>query len=701
MDDKRRNTIVRFAFVFVMMVIGFIAVCVKIITTQFGSRHEQLIAIAERTVSRNEVILPNRGNIYDCNGNLLAGSAPTYKLYMDTRVPALHKDNGKLFYQYIDSLSYALSNYFNDRTAAEYKRLIVAGYKNGNGRLPLTQNRITYKQLKDVKQMPLFRLGRNKSGLLEAEYYQRIKPYGLLASRTIGSIYGENGRGNAGLELSYENQLRGKEGRKQVEMIDGRVIVSSNTEAVDGLDILTTIDADLQDIVENQLMLMMDSLKPDWGCCVLMEVKTGEIKAIANLGDVNGKYIEDKNYATTRIEPGSTFKTYSLMAVLDDGKYSLNDTLDLENGKWVYKDPKNPITDSHKHKDATVLQAFAASSNVGMAKMVTQTYEDKADRFVNKLGKMGVRDSIIFQITGTDQPLIQVPKDKETLSRMSFGYSVELPPIALLMFYNAIANDGKMVRPYLVKEIQHDGETVERFKTTVVTSSICKSSTLRDVKKGLEAVVWDNDYGTASIDPCGNKKAQGNIVHVAGKTGTARVLSGKDYDKNNHRYLFCGYFPMEEPQYSCIFILQRPKGRTDAGKHCGGSVNKIAEKTIAHQGAVSIKTRYADENNLLLPAIKRGRQSAIKKAAAGTEIKIEHTNAEWAKVNADLEAEEISVPQNIVPNVIGMGAKDAVYAIEQTGMMARISGKGRVIQQSVPSGSPILKGGTVWLELKP
>lgn len=692
MDEKKRDTIGRFVWIVLLMVIGFVAVLVKIGITQWGSDHEQLLAIAQRMKSHNEKIVPNRGNIYDCNGNLLAGSAPTYQIRMDTRVQSLHKDNGKLLKENIDSVSYALSAYFNDRTPDEYRKLILGGYQEGDGRLLLYPKRITHKQLRTVKQMPLFRLGRLKSGLITTEYYQRIKPFDILASRTIGSIYGNNGRGICGLERAYETELRGTEGQRKMEMVDGRSIELSNTEAEDGLDVVSTIDINLQDIVESQLLQTMTASQAESGCCILMEVSTGEVKAIANLTSLNGQYVENADYATTRIEPGSTFKTVSLMAVLDEGKFSPTDTLDLENGSWVYKDRRRPIEDAHELSTATVQQAFAASSNIGFAKMVTQTYEGKAERFVKKMDKMGLRDSVIFQIPDTHQPLINVPKDQETLSRMAFGYSVELPPIEILMFYNAIANDGKMIRPFLVKELQKDGKAVETYHTSVVCSSVCKSSTLHEVRKALESVVWDDKYGTA-------RAAQSDMVHIAGKTGTARIHEKTGYNRNSHRITFCGYFPMEKPEYTCICILEKPNSAR-SGYYCGGTVKRIAENVIAYEGTIPIETYFVDPDSLLLPPIKRGMQSAIKKAAKGAGVKVEYSAAEWAKVNEVYQTEAILISENKVPNVIGMGAKDAVFAIEQTGMKARISGRGKVVSQSVGGGTPVVKGGTVRLELK-
>lgn len=700
MNDKQKQTVIRFAAVFALIAAGFVAVLVKIVITQTVER-DDLMKIAERQKSKEYTIEPNRGNIYDCRGRLLAGSAPTYSIYMDTRVQALHENKGKLFNTYVDSLSLALSEYFGDRTQQEYKRLLQQGYNTGSGRLRLYPKRLTYSQMKAVQAMPLFNKGKLKSGLLIESNYQRIKPFGSLASRSIGSIFGNNGKGVSGLEMMYDNVLRGQEGEMGTHTVEGHTVSQVNREAVDGCDIVTTIDANLQDIVESNLRSTLIGLNADWGCCILMETKTGEVKAISNLGKVEDRYVEDKNYAVTRVEPGSTFKTYALIAALDDGKVSLEDTVSTNNGVWYYSDPKRPISDAHRYSHPiTVQQALAASSNVALAKIVTHAYEKKAEKFVSKLDKMGVRDSIAFDIPGTNLPFIEVPKDGETLARMAFGYYVELPPIYSLMFYNAIANNGKMIRPFLVKEVQQNGQTIEQYSTSTVASSICKSSTLRDIRKCLEAVVWDNEYGTASISPWGQKKAQSNIVHIAGKTGTARVLENGKYLSNYHRIAFCGYFPMENPKYSCICVIHKPRNPYDAGMNCGGTVRRIAEKTMAYSGSVHVSKHYVDKDSLLLPPIKRGIQKEIRKAGDGTNIDIKRTDSQWIRVNENYEAEPLNVTPDVVPNVVGMGARDAVYAIEQTGMLATIKGKGKVTSQSVAPGSKAVKGGKVYLELK-
>ena len=715
MSERTKDTIIRFSLIFGLIALGFLLVIGKIIYTQYFDS-ERWLAVAQRQVHRNEVIQPNRGNIYDCDGRLLAGSAASYYIRMDTRVPWLHEKDGLHFNEYIDSVSFALSDYFGDRSEAEYKRLITTAYHSNESRLLLQPRRITYTQLRAVQQMPLFNLGRYKSGLLIDTRYRRVKPYGSLASRSIGNIYGENGKGIAGLEKRFEEELHGVEGKKVIEMIDNRVVAIEDVDAIDGMDIVTTIDANLQDVVEVNLRNTLERLKADWGCCVLMEVSTGKIRAISNLGRVDDQYIENRNYAVSRIEPGSTFKTYSLMAAIDDGKVTITDTLDVEKGLWHYENAE--IRDSHAYRDKkgtlltktrfTVKEILAASSNVGLAKIVTSAYDKKAEKFVDKLTKMGICDSVYSEIPGKTQPRIDVPKDNVTLSRMSFGYSVELAPVDIMMFYNAIANNGKMIRPYIVSEVQKGGHSIKRFGTETVKNSICKSSTLRDIRECLEAVVW-SDYsnsqvmGTAALSPWGSKKARSNIVHIAGKTGTAQILDNGNYKRHQHRTLFCGYFPMEAPQYTCICVIQQKEyAEYDAGMDCGGTVRRIAERVMAYNGNVNLSTKISTpKDSILLPPIKRGMQSDIQTTTHQLNIKVSSTtDAQWARVNDKYELQELNVNKVIVPNVIGMGAKDAVFAMENAGMLVKLKGKGKVTYQSVQAGQPAVQGVTVFLELK-
>lgn len=710
MNEPPKQPIVRFAIIFTLVSLGFGAVLAKICYTQWVES-DQLLPLVMKQVKNVEQLNSARGSIYDCEGRLLAGSAPLYSIFMDTRTQALRANNGELFSHYVDSVAYALSSYFGDRTPAEYSRHLREGYDHKEGRLRLYPKQVTYSQLKALKQMPLFNKGIYKSGFFAEPRYQRIRPFGSLAARSIGSIYGQTGKGVSGLEKGYEDVLHGTNGKRVTQLAEGYVVSSVETEPVDGLDLLTTIDANMQDVAETQLRLTLERLQADWGTCILMETKTGKIRAIANLGRTSeGGYIEDRNYAVMRIEPGSTFKTYSLMAALDDGKVSLEDTIDVTGGIWYYEKAKRPIRDSHILKDKqgnpinyiTIKQALAASSNVGLAKIVTSAYDKKAERFVDKLGRMGVRDSVPFDIPGTQQPRINAPSDEETLARMAFGYYVELPPIDILMFYNAIANGGRMVRPYLVEEVLDNGRTVKRFSPQTVTSSVCHHSTLRDIQECLEAVVWDNEFGTASVSPWGRRKAQSDIVHIAGKTGTAQVFADGIYRNYQHRTLFCGYFPMEEPRYSCICVIQqRPYGQYDAGYDCGGTVRRIAEKVMAYSGTTHVSTYALSSDSVPAPHVKRGMEREIRMVSKKLRIPVRQwTDSLWISMDRSYEVKPFSLSSGLVPDVRGMGARDAVFLLEQTGMLATIRGKGHVVSQSVPAGTKIVEGTHVILELR-
>ena len=585
MSDEQKNTILRFAIIFLLIALGFVMVIAKIVYIQTVER-DRWLAIADKQVAVNQPIKATRGNILDCHGKLLAGSMPQYYIYMDTRVPALHEKNGKLFQQSIDSLALNLSQVIGDRTPAEYKQLISKAYRNGNGRLKIAKHRINYLQRRQLEQSYPINLGKYKSGIIFEAQHRRIKPFGNLASRTIGGIYGENGNGNAGFEKQFDKQLRGVDGVSSRQRIGGRTEYVTIQEAEDGMDILTTIDIDLQDIAEKALRQQLVEIDGEWGCCMLMETHTGEVKAIANLDRTSdGDYYERENHAVTRMEPGSTFKTIALMVALDDGKVNIDDTVRVYKNGWTYFNAKH--NDSHaKDTIYTIRSALAASSNIAMAKIITHSYEGSAKKFVNRIGKIGLLDSVYCEIPGAQKNRIDVPRDTVTLSKMSYGYSVEMSPIQIMMFYNAIANGGKMVRPMLVKEIQQNGETVKRYNTETVKSSICSSSTLRDIQGALHDVVWDNHLGTASVNPWGQRKAQSNLVHIAGKTGTAQLFINNRYTSRRHRLTFVGYFPEEDPQYTCICVISDPakRGYYDAGKDCGTVVRKVAEKTMASTG---------------------------------------------------------------------------------------------------------------------
>ena len=583
MSNEQRNTVWRFAMIFIVIALGFVAVIAKIIYIQTVERDEWL-KVAETQVPTHKPIAATRGNILDCNGSLLASSMPQYYVYMDTRVESLHQKNGALFNRHIDTLALDLAKVVGDKSAAEYKSHIVNAYRKGEKRLRVCDHRINYLQRQELMQNALIKKGKIKSGIFFEDQHRRIKPYGILASRTIGSIYGEGGSGNSGLEKGFDKELRGVDGLSSIQKIGGRYESVTEIEAQDGVDIVTTIDANLQDIVENALLVKTAERSAKWGCAILMETQTGAIRAIANIDrGKDGSYFEAQNHAVQRVEPGSTFKTIALTAALDDGKIDIDDTVSVSKQPWKYFSVKH--TDAHPMDTVlTVRSALAVSSNIALAKLITRSYEGSAKKFVRRIEKMGLMDSVYCEIPGAEKVRIDVPNDTVTLSKMSYGYSVELSPMQLLMFYNAIANNGRMMRPMLVTAIQQNGEDIKRFRPEVVKSSICGSGTLRDIQGALHDVVWDDHLGTAA-KRLWSRKAQSNLVSIAGKTGTAQLfVRGHGYSGKRHRITFVGYFPEENPRYTCICMIEDPQYPYDAGMDCGSTVRVIAEKTMAYTG---------------------------------------------------------------------------------------------------------------------
>lgn len=585
MSEKQRHTILRFAIVFVVIALMFLVVVGRIFKLQ-TTEHDKWLSLVENREANQKPIPAIRGNIYDCDGRLLATSIPQYSIHMDTRVEALHMDDGALFWTYVDSIAEGLSRIVGDQTKEQYRERMVKAYTSKRRRdrdVRLSAERISYTQLKEIKELPLVKRGVYKSGFYTENLNLRKKPFNTLSSRTIGNISLKDGEAKTGIEKRYDSYLRGTDGVGVRQRVAGSWQYVPIKEAVNGYDVHTTLDANLIDICETELRKRLEHTRADWGCVALMDVHTGEIKAISNLDrGSDEKYYELANHAVIHMEPGSTFKTISLMAALDDGKISFGDSIEVEKDGWWYH--------KQRHRDAhpadttySIRQALAVSSNIALAKIVTNSYNGSARKFVKKLKSIGLCDSVDYTIPGAQQALITIPNDTVTLAKMAYGYSVELSPLQMLMFYNGIANGGKMMSPLFVKEIRNQGEVVERFENTVVKSSLCSKETLAEIKECLHDVVWDNDLGTASVNPWGSRKAQSALVSIAGKTGTAQVLEG-GYQNTKHRISFVGYFPEENPQYSCICVIHGPKWPYDAGMDCGSVVRNIAEKTMAYAG---------------------------------------------------------------------------------------------------------------------
>lgn len=586
MSDNLKNTILRFAVIFVVIVMLFGVVLFQIGRLQTVER-SQWESIADKFESVTKPIPATRGNIYDADGRLLASSIPQYSVHIDTRVEALHMDNGKLFWENVDSIADGLSRIIGDKSPQEYKWQMVTAYKARTNRerdIRLYRGRISYIQKKEIQQLPLVRRGYYKSGFHYEDLHRRVKPFGSLGSRTIGSIYGEGGHGNAGIEKRFDAYLCGEDGVSVRQPVAGKLQYVPVKDAVNGCDVYTTLDANLMDICESALRQRLHKTEADWGCVALMEVSTGEIKAMCNLDRAeDGTYYEAMNHVVSRVEPGSTFKTIALMAALDDGKIDIDDTVEVYRKGWTYYNARH--TDSHPRDTVySIRNALAVSSNIAMAKIITEGYKGSARKFVHKLDRMGLLDSVDYIIPGADQARIDIPNDTVTISRMSYGYSVEMSPMQTMLFYNGIANGGKMISPVLVREVRKNGKTIKTYQTETIESSICGSSTLRDIQSCLHDVVWDNHLGTASVNPWKMKKAQSDLVHIAGKTGTAQLFEKGRYQSHRHRMSFVGYFPEENPQYTCICVISGPKyyGYYDAGMDCGSVVRQIAEKTMVY-----------------------------------------------------------------------------------------------------------------------
>ena len=595
MSENVKHTVLRFAIVFGVILLFFGVVLARIVSLQTVHRSELEAMVADRD-SVYKTIKAVRGNIFDCEGRLLASSVPQYSIYMDTRVEALHLNKGKLFYEYVDSIAYGLSRIVGDQTPEEYRNKIVKAYR-GKTRserdIRLTTKRISYTQLKEIKQLPLIRRGVYKSGFYAVDLNLRVKPFNSLGSRTIGGIYAESGKGNAGLEKRFDDYLQGEDGLAIRERMANQWQYIPIREEKHGCDVYTTLDANLMDICESNLRARLEHTQADWGCVILMEVGTGEIKAMCNLDRGSDlQYYEIANHAVVRMEPGSTFKTIAMMAALDDGKFNIDDTLRVWKDGWNYHGATH--RDAHPADTVyTIRQALAVSSNIALARMITDGYNGSAKKFVNKLKRMGLCDSIDYIIPGAHQPRINIPKDTVTISRMAYGYSVELSPLQVLTFYNGIANDGRMISPVLVTEVKDGKTTIESFETQTIKSNLCSKQTLEDIRASLLDVVWDNDLGTAAMNKWRQRKAQSDLVKIAGKTGTAQVMENGKYFNNKHRMSFVGYFPADAPRYSCICVIHAPrnKGAYDSGLDCGSVVRKIAEKTMVYTSEYRIEDK--------------------------------------------------------------------------------------------------------------
>lgn len=714
-EKTPKSSRILFYYFIVVILLGFIAVgiVVKAFNTAFVEK-EKWEKVAEGQRRPDRTIAPGRGNIYSADGKLMATSAPKYYLYMDFRADGFALDtflqskiNG------VDSLAICLSRQFGDRTAAGYKSHLLRGLESKSRQFPVYRGRVNYADLKDIKKFPFFRLGIYKSGFYNKPMIERDKPFGSLASRTIGDIFGEleNGvisKGRAGLELQYDSLLRGVEGVLSIRRVGGGWTNVTEVEPINGMDIRTTIDINIQDFTEKALVDKLKEIDAESGTAIVMEVSTGEIKAVTNMDrTAPGVYREQKNRAVAdETEPGSTFKVASMMVALEDGVCQPGDTVETGNG--VYMVGRSALRDHNHHRGGygriTAEQAIWFSSNIGVAKIIMKGYGNKPEKYVEGLYRLGLTEDLKLEIPGAGKAKIRMPNDtaqywsSTTLPWMSFGYETQIPPIYTLTFFNAIANKGKMVRPQFTKEILDNGKVVKRYSPEVIKNSICSERTLEIIHDMLLGVV-EKGTGTA---------VHSDLIRIAGKTGTAQIAAGGGYKMNGHQVAFCGYFPADDPKYSCIVVIRRPRiGYPSGGTMSGGVVKNIAEKVFAYELAYDIRDIEADSTAVKVPFVKGGDLSATKEVLNKFDLdaQTDSINTSWVQASIDKDHQKIvlhdvTIRENLVPRVVGMGAKDAVYLLEMAGLRVNLSGSGKVVSQSINPGARVVKGQTVLLTLK-
>ncbi|HEX7691657.1 MAG TPA: penicillin-binding protein [Sediminibacterium sp.] len=701
--DVKRDILWRVYLSYILVVAACVAIFGKAVYIQQvqGSHWRSM---SDSLHLKLDEIEAERGTIFSEDGQMLSTSIPQFDIYMDFRVDALREKNGQLFRNNIDSLSYCLAALFRDQSAAAYKTLLQQGYKNREGYF-LLHKKTSFREYEQLRRFPLFRLGRYKSGMIANERTIRLNPYQMLAFRTIGLARDSN---KVGLEMSYDSVLRGRNGKRTVRTIAGGVSVpvddTYEIEPETGKDIVSTLDVFIQDIAENALMKMLQKNDAQHGCAIVMEVKTGKVKAIANLGKrSDGSYWEDYNYAISPTEPGSTFKLATLMALLEDKKVSLNQGINLEHGAWKIAGQTVYDSEVHKENETTVQHAFELSSNVAMAKLASVYYAGTPVQFLNHLKKLRMDTLTGIDLKGEGRPVIYRPGGRfwgpTTLPWMAFGYNLSVTPLQTTMLYNAVANKGKMMRPYLVSAVKEEGVTLREFEPVVTEEKICSDQTLQQLQTCLEGVCIN---GTAKA------LFKNSPYRVAGKTGTALVADGnRGYADKIYQSSFAGYFPAENPQYTCVVVI---KNKPHAAVYYGGDVAGPVFREIADR----LYSTYILQSNTAA-AQKRKTDSAAFSYAGNKQdialiasrLSMRYTDStgrtdEWSDihaVNAHMALNKKEMPDNTMPQLKGMGLKDVVYVCENRGLKVNIKGKGRVVSQSVQPGQVVVKGQQVTIEL--
>ena len=673
-------------------------------------KRDYWMKVASRLKKDSVDVKPIRGNILSCDGRLMASSLPEYKLYMDFVAGGEKKDS--LWTKKVDSICIGLHEIFPEKSAAEFKQHLEQGRKEKSQNWAIWPTRVSYNVYAQVKKLPVFNLPPYKGGFHVQSFNARQRPFGSLAQRTVGDMFGAKDTARCGLELSFDSILRGRMGLISRQKVMNKYLSIVMREPVDGADIVTTIDVNMQDLAERALIreLKKEEVNGDVGVAIVMEVKTGDVKAIVNMSKgADGEYHESKNSAVSDLlEPGSVFKTASIMVALDDGVVDTTYSVDTGNGIWEMYGAKMRDHNWHKggYQVLTLPQTLERSSNIGISRIIDKYYSKNPEKFVQGIDRLGLRTDLQLPLVGAAAPRIRMPKKNErgqyvnwsktALPWMSIGYETQIPPISTLTFYNAIANNGVMVRPRFVKSVMKDGEVIREFPTEVIKPSICKEKTLREIQTILEHVV---SQGLG-------KKAGSKLFKVAGKTGTAQISKGTGgYKSGRMNYLlsFAGYFPADNPRYSCIVCIQKSGLPASGGGMSGVVFHEIAEGIMAQDVKLDI-TDARDSISILIPDVKNGNLLAADYVLSHLGISSNkwwngsyaNGNPIWGSVGHNGKNVQLAkLPvynERHVPNVMGMGARDAVYLLESRGVKVRIEGRGKVVSQSLPAGHEIKKG---------
>ena len=701
MQSKNDKATKRYRFIFIVMLVIAMYILGRTIYTMFPPESDYWKEVGRN--SKTAIIPANRGNILSCDRQVLSGTVPKYALYMDFAVSdpdSISKEKtiafrDSAFRVDLDSIADGLARIFPDRDAKWFRERLLQGKKRGKYSWRIYPKLASYVQYRACKELPLLRESMYRSGFHGDEMLLRLKPYGGLASRTIGELYNDtSSRPKCGLELSFDSILSGRPGTKHYITMRNRKVPVVDSPAENGHDLLTTIDINIQDFADRTLRskLKEELVNGEVGVAVVMEVKTGDVKAIVNLtrGE-DGEYYEMKNNAVSDLwEPGSTFKTASIMVALEDGKITLNKEVNCAPG--IVNMHGRKMKDHNWNRGGygvlKVEDILGQSSNIGVSSIIDEAYCDNPSAYVDGLHREGVGIPLNLPFVGKGEPYVPHPKDKSRywskpdLPWMSIGYVTMLPPISTLTFYNAIANGGKMVKPRFVKAELKDGMVIREFPTEVIKERICKPSTLRDIQYCLEHVVSGG---------LGKKAGNGGkLFKVSGKTGTAQFSENGSYAGRKYMVSFCGYFPSDDPKYSCIVCIRKRGLPASGGGQCGPVFSEISQY-IMSRDSMRNAIAAADTNSVFVPEVTRGSRRQAEAIVEGMGLTDKHLDT----------AEADSLPLSQVPDVLGMGVKDAVYTLQKRGLRVRINGCGQITKQDIAPGTPATQGKTITLTASP